>query len=56
MVELGDRAEWTGIPTVVLGELRTGFLLGKRPDENEVELLDSPHDPRNLPTTRGASP
>jgi len=40
VVELVDRAEWIGIPAVVLGELRTGFLLGKRPDENEAELLD----------------
>lgn len=39
VVELVDRAEWIGVPAVVLGELRTGFLLGGRPDENEAELL-----------------
>lgn len=27
------------VPAVVLGELRTGFLLGSRPSENETELL-----------------
>lgn len=32
-------ASWIGVPVVVLGELRTGFLLGRRPDDNERELL-----------------
>ena len=31
-------AKWVGIPSVVLGELRTGFLLGGRAQENEGEL------------------
>ena len=31
-------ARWVGLPSVVLGELRTGFLLGGRSDHNEVEL------------------
>ena len=31
-------AKWVGIPSVVLGELRTGFLLGGRAQENEDEL------------------
>jgi len=35
-----DRAEWIGVPTMTLGELRTGFLLGNRPDENEAELRE----------------
>jgi len=33
-----DRAEWIGLPAVVLGELRTGFLLGSRKEENERDL------------------
>ena len=39
-----DRAELVGVPTVALGELRTGFLLGGRQQRNEAELdafLDS---------------
>lgn len=40
-----DRAESVGVPTIVLGELRTGFLLGRRQEQNESELaafLDHP--------------
>lgn len=40
-----DRAELVGVPTVALGELRTGFLLGGKRRRNEVELeafLDNP--------------
>lgn len=40
-----DRAEFVGVPTVTLGELRTGFLLGGRQRRNETELdafLDNP--------------
>ena len=39
-----DRAELVGVPTVALGELRTGFLLGGKRRRNETELdafLDS---------------
>ena len=35
-----DRAEWVGVPAVALGELRTGFLLGRRPAENEADLVE----------------
>lgn len=38
LVTLIDRADWIGIPTVTMGELRTGFLLGSRRDRNESEL------------------
>lgn len=37
-VELIDRAEWIGIPAIAIGELRVGFLLGRRRDANEAEL------------------
>ncbi len=40
-----DRAELVGVPTIALGELRTGFLLGGRRQRNETELdafLDNP--------------
>lgn len=33
-----DQAELVGVPTVALGELRTGFLLGARRRQNEAEL------------------
>ena len=45
LVALVDSAEWIGLPSIVMGELRTGFLLGQRPAENEaglVEFLGSP--------------
>lgn len=45
VVELIDRAEWIGVPAIALGELRTGFLLGNRREQNEEairEFLDSP--------------
>lgn len=38
LVELLDRAEWVGVPAVVLGELWTGFLLGSRAEANRTEL------------------
>jgi len=38
VVELVDRASWVGLPAIVLGELRTGFLLGRRAHDNEREL------------------
>jgi tRNA(fMet)-specific endonuclease VapC len=40
VVELIDGAEWLGIPAIVLGELRVGFLLGGRQKVNEAELLE----------------
>lgn len=33
-------ADWIGIPTIVLGELRCGFRLGSRPEDNEAELRE----------------
>lgn len=45
VVGLLDRAEWIGVPAVVLGELWTGFLLGARIEENRDSLrrfLDHP--------------
>lgn len=34
------RARSVLVPAVVLGELRSGFLLGSRPDDNERELAE----------------
>lgn len=45
LAALLDQAEMVGVPTVVLGELRTGFLLGDWRRRNETELdafLDNP--------------
>lgn len=38
LASLLDRADFVGVPTVALGELRTGFLLGGRQQRNESEL------------------
>jgi predicted nucleic acid-binding protein len=38
VVDLIDRAEWLGVPSVVLGELWIGFLLGGRLEKNQAEL------------------
>ncbi len=38
VVRILDRAEWVGLPTITLGELRTGFLLGGQRLRNEGEL------------------
>lgn len=38
VVEHLDRAEWVGVPSVVIGELRAGFLIGSRIDEKIDEL------------------
>jgi len=38
VVEIVDGASWVGMPAIVLGELRTGFMLGKRRQANERSL------------------
>ncbi len=38
VVDLVDPADWVGMPSVVIGELWTGFLLGKRRARNMQEL------------------
>lgn len=38
VVEAVTEASWVGIPAIVLGELRAGFLQGARADANEREL------------------
>ncbi len=40
VTELVDRAEWVGVPTVTLGELRAGFLLGAHRERNEALLRE----------------
>ncbi len=35
-----DQAEWVGVPTITLGELRTGFLLGAHVRRNEADLQE----------------
>lgn len=40
VVDILDGAEWLGVPTIVLGELRVGFLLGLRRKQNEDELRE----------------
>ena len=38
VVELIDRADWLGIPVIVMGELAVGFRLGSRREDNEAAL------------------
>ena len=38
VVVILDAADWIGVPTIVLGELRSGFSLGKRRAQNDREL------------------
>ena len=38
VVDLIDRADWLGVPVIVLGELAVGFRQGKRSRENQAEL------------------
>jgi tRNA(fMet)-specific endonuclease VapC len=38
VVDLIDRAEWIGVPVIVLGELAVGFGSGTRSHKNEAEL------------------
>jgi predicted nucleic acid-binding protein len=40
VVELLDQAEWIGVPAIALGELRVGFRLGERCEENEKVLQE----------------
>ena len=40
MVELVDRADWVGLPVIVMGELWLGFLLGSRLRRNQAELAE----------------
>ncbi len=45
VVTLLDSAEWVGLPSVVMGELRAGFLLGSRSRRNEIDLLEFSANP-----------
>jgi tRNA(fMet)-specific endonuclease VapC len=38
VVELIDRADWLGLPVIVMGELAVGFRSGSRRQANEAEL------------------
>jgi len=40
VVDLIDRADWLGVPVIVLGELAVGFRQGKRRHENQSALDD----------------
>jgi tRNA(fMet)-specific endonuclease VapC len=45
IVKIISTARWIGVPVVVLGELRTGFLLGGQSAKNEDELRRFLHHP-----------
>jgi tRNA(fMet)-specific endonuclease VapC len=38
VVDAVNRAEWIGVPTIVIGELWSGFLQGRNPERNQAEL------------------
>ncbi len=40
VVDVIDHADWIGVPSIVLGELGVGFLLGDRPDRNQRDLAE----------------
>jgi len=40
VVELIDHAAWIGMPSIVVGELWVGFLLGGRVERNQQELAE----------------
>lgn len=44
-VRLIDAADWIGLPSVVVGELTIGFLLGTRSEQNHEELRELLADP-----------
>jgi predicted nucleic acid-binding protein len=39
-IQLVDAAEWIGLPSITMGELRVGFRQGSREAENESRLQD----------------
>jgi tRNA(fMet)-specific endonuclease VapC len=45
VADLLDRAEWVGVPCIVLGELHSGFRKGSRQKQNEAELEEFLADP-----------
>jgi predicted nucleic acid-binding protein len=45
VIELIERASWLGMPSVVVGELWIGFLLGGRPERNQRELAEFLRNP-----------
>ena len=45
IVKIISAARWIGMPSIVLGELRTGFLLGGQVAKNEDELRRFLHHP-----------
>jgi len=54
VVELLDRAAWIGVPSIVVGELWVGFLLGGRRERNQQDLAEFLRHPvvEELPVDR----
>jgi tRNA(fMet)-specific endonuclease VapC len=40
VMELLDEASWVGVPSIVVGELWVGFLLGRRVERNRMDLAE----------------
>jgi tRNA(fMet)-specific endonuclease VapC len=45
VVDIIDQAEWIGVPSIVVGELWVGFLLGAHAEWNREELAEFLDDP-----------
>ncbi len=45
VIEVIDRAEWIGVPSIVVGELWVGFLLGGHAERNREDLAEFLDDP-----------
>ena len=58
VVDLIDRAEWIGVPVLVLGELAVGFRQGRRAAANEEQLQQFLENPavEVLPVAEDAVP
>jgi tRNA(fMet)-specific endonuclease VapC len=45
VVDVIDRADWIGVPSIVVGELWVGFRLGKWRERNQEDLAEFLRDP-----------
>jgi tRNA(fMet)-specific endonuclease VapC len=54
VVDLIERAAWIGVPSIVVGELWVGFLLGRRRERNQSDLAEFLQNPvvEELPVDR----
>jgi predicted nucleic acid-binding protein len=57
VVDVIDRADWIGVPSIVVGELWVGFLLGERPERSPRPARPlAPASAITAPTSLAAGP